>query len=404
MHCSSKFDTTRVESCEVYVLRTPPQILIVDDNPTNVDILQSRLAVHGYDILTANDGEQALDVAREMQPDLILLDVMMPKMDGVEVCRRLKDDASLPFIPIILITAKSESEDVVAGLEAGAEEYLTKPVDQQALVARVKSMLRTKSLHDTTQEQAAQLSEWSRKLEEMNRTLEERVHQQVEHIERLNRLRRFLSPAVAEMIVSSGEDRLDSHRREIAAVCCDLRRFTAFSETAEPEETISVLRQYHKTIGAIVTEYDGTIDHFAGDGIMVFLNDPIPCENPARRAVDLAVCIRRQAVDLIDNWKSRGHNLGLGIGVSMSFATIGLVGYEGRYDYAATGPALNLAARLCDKADDGQILVSQRILAELEDDVQTEFIGNLDLKGIHKPVATYNVLSSREMLRGHACC
>jgi DNA-binding response OmpR family regulator len=374
-------------------VRTPPQILIVDDNLTNVDILQARLAAHGYDILTANDGEQAVSIAREKYPDLILLDVMMPKMDGVEVCRNLKSDPSLPFMPIILVTAKSDSKDVVAGLEAGAEEYLTKPVDQQALVARVKSMLRIKGLHDTTQEQAAQLSEWSGKLEELNRTLEDRVNQQVHHIERLNRLRRFLSPAVAEMIVSSGEDRLESHRREIAAVCCDLRRFTAFSEATEPEETITVLREYHQTIGTLVTDYDGTIDHFAGDGIMVFLNDPIPCEEPARRAVDLAVSMRHRVGDLVVDWKNRGHDLGFGVGVSVGYATIGLVGFEGRYDYAATGQALNLAARLCDKADDDQVLVSQRVVAEVKGDFETEFLGDVNYKGFQRPIPTYNVLA-----------
>jgi DNA-binding response OmpR family regulator len=374
-------------------VRKPPQILIVDDNPTNLDILQARLAVHGYVILTARDGEQAVNVAKERQPDLILLDVMMPKMDGIEVCQHLKGDPTLPFVPIIMITAKADSKDVVAGLEAGADEYLTKPVDQQALVARVKSMLKIKGLHDMSQEQAAQLSEWSRKLEELNRTLEDRVDQQVHQIERLNRLRRFLSPAVAEKIISAGEDRLESHRREIAAVCCDLRRFTAFCESTEPEEAIRVLREYHHTIGTIVTEYDGTVDHFAGDGIMVFLNDPIPCEQPARRAVELAVSMRQRVGDLVIGWKNRGHDLGFGVGVSVGFATIGLVGFEGRYDYAATGQVLNLASRLCDKADNGQVLVSGPIFAKVKKEVETDFIGDMSFKGFQRPVSTYNVLA-----------
>lgn len=372
-------------------MKTPPQILIVDDNSTNVDILQTRLASHGYEILTARDGEQAARIARERHPDLILLDVMMPKVNGIEVCRQLKGDASLPFMPIILITAKSGTEDVLAGLEAGAEEYLTKPVDQQALLARVKSMLKIKGLQDKTQEQAEQLSEWGAQLEDLNRTLEDRVNQQVNQIERLNRLRRFLSPAVTEKIISAGEDRLESHRREIAAVCCDLRRFTAFSEHTEPEETITVLRQYHEAVGAAVTEFDGTIQHFSGDGIMIYLNDPIPCERPAERAVDLAASIRLRVGDFLTEWRQRGHDLGLGVGISVGFATIGLIGFEGRYDYAAIGQVLNLASRLCDKANDDQILVSQRVLAELQNGVRTEYIGDIDFKGFHSPVPTYNV-------------
>jgi DNA-binding response OmpR family regulator len=376
-------------------VRTPAQILIVDDNLTNVDILQARLAAHGYDILTASDGEQAVSIARERQPDLMLLDVMMPKMDGIAVCRHLKGDPSLPFMPIILITAKSDSKDVVAGLEAGAEEYLTKPVDQQALVARVKSMLKIKDLHDTTQEQAAQLSEWNRKLEELNRTLEDRVDRQIQQIERLNRLRRFLSPSVAEMVISEHKlfDPEEAHREEIAIVCCDLRGFTAFAETAQPEETLKVLRQYQKVIGRLVTEYDGTIDHFAGDGIVVFLNDPVKCEQPARRAVELAVSMREGVGELIVGWKSRGHDLGFGVGLSFGYASIGMVGFEGRYEYAATGPNVCLAARLCDKAEDGQVLVSQQVHAELEENVQAECIGRVEYKGFHKRMPTYNVLA-----------
>lgn len=374
-------------------MKTPPRILIVDDNPANVDILETRLGVHGYDVLTAPDGEEAVKVAREAVPDLILLDIMMPKMNGIEVCRNLKSDPSLPFMPIILITAKSDSTDVVAGLEAGAEEYLTKPVDQQALVARVKSMLRVKELHDTTREQARQLAESSRKLQELNETLEDRVSQQVRQIERLNRLRRFLSPSVAEMILSAGEDQLDSHRRRIAVVCCDLRRFTDFAETAEPEETITVLREYHETIGNIVTEYDGTIDHFAGDGIMLFLNDPVPCEQPARRAAELSLSMRRDVSDLVAVWTSRGYELGFGVGISAGYASIGFVGFEGRYDYAATGKVLNQAARLCGKAADGQILVSQSLLAEVGEGIEAEFIGDVDYKGFHRPIPTYDVLA-----------
>src|SRR5215813_8650689 len=210
-------------------MHNPARILIVDDNETNRDILATRLATHGYELKQAADGEEALIAAREQQPDLILLDVMMPKLDGVEVCRRLKGDASLPFTPIILVTAKADSKDVVAGLEAGADEYLTKPIDQMALLARVKSVLRIKDLHDKVRAQATELAVW-------NKSLEARVQQQVAQIERMDRLKRFLSPQIAQLIMSSGDDQvLESHRRQVTVVFCDLRGFTPFAETAEPE-------------------------------------------------------------------------------------------------------------------------------------------------------------------------
>ena len=200
-------------------MRTPPLILVVDDNPMNLDILQTRLSVHGYDILTAADGEEALAVAREKLPDLILLDIMMPKLDGIEVCKRLKADPSLPIMPIIMVTAKADSKDIVAGLDAGGDEYLTKPLDQAALVARVKSMLRAKALHDTVQEQAARLEAQAAELAQLNRTLEKRVQEQVSELDRVGRLKRFFSPQLAELIVTGGaEDPLRSHRREVTVL------------------------------------------------------------------------------------------------------------------------------------------------------------------------------------------
>ena len=235
-------------------MRTPARILIADDNPDNLDIFRTRLAVHGYEILTATDGEEALAVAREKQPDLILLDVMMPKMDGTDVCRRLKADASLPFTPIVMITAKSATQDVVTALDAGADEYLTKPVDHAALVARVKSMLRIKALNDTVEAQRAKLSEW-------NATLESRVSEQLQQLESLSRLKRFFSPQLAEAILAGGAgDPLATHRREVVVVFLDLRGFTAFAETAEPEEVMGLLREYHAEMGRLILEHEGTLE------------------------------------------------------------------------------------------------------------------------------------------------
>ena len=373
-------------------MRTPPQILIVDDNPQNLDIFQTRLAAQGYEILTASDGEEALAVAREKRPDLILLDIMMPKLNGIEVCRRLKGDSSLPFMPIIMVTAKADPKDVVAGLEAGADEYLAKPVDQTALVARVKSMLRIKGLHDTGQEQAARLEAQAVQLSEWNQKLEEKVAEQLHELERVGHLKRFFSPQVADLIISSDEKSLmEGHRQEITAVFCDLRGFTAFSDTAEPEEVMNVLREYHGAVGHLIFRFDATLEHFAGDGLLAFLNDPLPCADPAARATRMAVAMRKDVGALIDQWRKRGHELGFGIGIALGYATLGQIGFEGRFQYAAIGSSLNLASRLCDQAENGQILVTQRICAEIEDIAESEPLGELTLKGFLKPVPAFNV-------------
>jgi adenylate cyclase len=374
-------------------VRTPPLILIVDDNPTNLDILQARLTPHNYEIITATDGEEALAIAREKQPDLILLDIMMPKMDGIEVCRHLRADPSLPFMPIIMVTAKADSKDVVAGLEAGADEYLTKPVDHAALVARAKSMLRIKALHDTVLEQAARLEEQSAQLAEWNRTLEQQVAEQVAELDRVGRLKRFLSPQLAELIISKGDEEfLESHRREITVVFCDLRGFTAFSETGEPEEVMEVLREYHEAMGTLIFRFEGTLERFAGDGLMVFFNDPLPCPDPSSKAVKMAIAMRERVGELCAEWRKRGHLLDFGAGIAQGYATLGKIGFEGRFDYAAIGTVTNLASRLCDEAQAGQILISQRVYAAVEKSVEVEPVGELTLKGFHRPIAAFQVL------------
>jgi adenylate cyclase len=366
-------------------MHNPPRILIVDDNETNRDILVMRLGPQGYELLQACDGEEALAVAREKLPDLILLDVMMPKLDGFEVCRRLKADDGLPFMAIILVTAKADTKDVVFGLEAGADEYLTKPVDQAALVARVKSMLRMKELTDRVSAQAADLAGW-------NRTLEERVTQQLAQIGRMDRLRRFLSPQVAELILSSGDDRvLDSHRREVTVVFCDLRGFTSFAETAEPEEIMSTLREYHAAVGAIIHKFEATIEHFAGDGLMAMLNDPVPCDDPCGQAVRMAHEMRGAVGDLSAKWRKHGFELGFGVGIAHGYATLGRIGFEGRFDYAAIGSVTNLAARLCAEAKDGQILIDNKVGVAVEEIAELEPLDALTLKGFHRPVRASNV-------------
>jgi class 3 adenylate cyclase/CheY-like chemotaxis protein len=371
-------------------MRTPPLILIVDDNVENVEILQARLTAHNYNIITAIDGEEGLAKAREERPDLILLDIMMPKMDGIEVCRHIRSDSSLPFMPIIMVTAKAGSEDIVAGLEAGGDEYLTKPVDHAALVARVKSMLRIKELHDTVNDQSIQLEEW-------NQTLEQRVERQIIELERVGRLKRYISPQLAEIVVSTeGEDFLESHRGEITVVFCDLRGFTAFSETGEPEEVMGVLREYHNAMGTLIYKYEGTLERFAGDSLMVFFNDPIPCPDPDARAVKMAIEMRERVTELSGQWRKRDYRLGFGVGIAQGIATLGKIGFEGRFDYAAIGTVTNLASRLCDEAESGQVIISQRVYGAVEEFVDIDPLGELTLKGLHRPVNAYNVLGLKE--------
>ncbi len=372
-------------------MRSPPLILVADDNAPNVDILRTRLTTQGYDVVTATDGEEALSAARGCQPDLILLDVMMPKHDGFEVCRLLRADQSLPFMPIILVTAKDDPRDIVTGLECGADEYLTKPVDQAALVARVRSILRVKALYDTVQDQAQQLAQW-------NRRLEERVAEQLAELERVNRLKRFLAPQVANSIISGeGDHLLDTHRRDVAVVFIDLRGFTSLAESAEPEEITQILSEYHGAVGKIIYKYEGTLERFLGDGLMVLFNDPIPCPEPALRAVKMAIETRDRIGEISHQWRKQGYDLGFGVGIAQGFATLGRIGFEGRSDYAAIGTVPNLASRLCDEAKTGQILISQRVHTAIEEFAETETLGMLSLKGLTRPVSVYNVLSLRKL-------
>jgi len=366
-------------------MRTPPRILIVDDNPTNVKVLQTRLAAEGYEIITAADGEEGLATAKAQVPDLILLDVMMPKLDGFEVCRRLRADSEFPFVPIIMVTAMADSKDVVAGLEAGGDEYLTKPVDHAALAARVRSMLRIKRLHDEVEMLAAQVKEW-------NATLERRVAEQVAELERVGRLRRFFSPQLAELIISGGaDDPLKSHRREITVVYLDLRGFTAFAEVAEPEEVMGVLREYYQATGKLVQEYEGTLEHFTGDGMTVLFNDPVPIPNPAERAVRMALAIRERIRHMAEDWSKRGYELSVGVGIAQGYATIGAIGFDARWDYSAIGTVTNLASRLCGEAAGNQILISQRVCVGVESLVEVEPEQVLRLKGFHRPIISYRV-------------
>lgn len=375
-------------------MNDPPRILAVDDSPANLDIVRMRLEAQGYDIVSAMDGEAALVCARETRPDLIILDVMMPKLDGIEVLGQLKRDPDLRAIPVVLLTAKADAKDVVAGLEAGADDYLVKPFQHAALVARVKSLLRLKSLHDTVVDQAAALQRQTRELVEWNRSLEDRVASQMAEIERVAHLERFLAPHVAAL-VGSGQGLLESHRREVTVVFCDLRGFTAFTDTSEPEDVMGVLRDYHRTVGEVIFRYEGALERFAGDGMLILFNDPVPCEDHPKRAVGMAIDIRDRVETLARQWAKRGHTLGFGVGIAMGYATLGQVGFERRHEYAAVGSVTNLASRLCDEARPGQIVVSQRVQSFVEAWIESEPVGDLSLKGFSRTVPAHNILGWR---------
>src|SRR4029077_12836379 len=373
-------------------MREPPLILVVDDVPDNVDILQMRLESQGYEVITAGDGEAALAIVRDKLPDLVLLDIMMPKLDGIATVKQLKADTALPFIPVILVTARADAKDVIAGLEAGGDDYLTKPVDQAALMARGGGMLRIKALQDMVQEQARRLADQAEELALWNKDLEARVEAQLGQIERMGALKRFLAPQLAELIIARGEEHiLETHRRDIVIVFCDLRGFTSFAETGEPEEVRDLLREYHAALGPIVTRSEGTLDQFAGDGIMVFFNDPMPCPDPAERAVKMAVEMREAVARLQIDWRRRGREIGFGVGIAQGYATLGQIGFAERVDYTAIGTVCNLAARLCAEAKDGQILVSQRGAAAVGAAMPLEEMGEVALKGLSQPVAVYNL-------------
>jgi class 3 adenylate cyclase len=240
-----------------------------------------------------------------------------------------------------------------------------------------------------------ELRERTAEVEKLNQQLEQRVADQVGEIERMGRLRRFLPPQVADLIVASGaEKQLESHRREITALFCDLRGFTGFSESADPEDVMALLREYHAAIGDSIIKYSGTLERYAGDGVMVVFNDPVPVQNPALQAVLMALEMRDAIGALTETWRRWGHEIGFGIGIAHGFATLGTIGYEGRFDYAAIGTVSNVASRLCDEAKPGQILISPRVLTKVENAVQIEPVGEFELKGIRRPLAAYNVLGA----------
>jgi class 3 adenylate cyclase len=368
-------------------------LLVVDDDAMNRDMLSRRLARHGYTVAVAEDGEQALKMIEGQKFDLVLLDIMMPGVSGLQVLDILRQRHSMADLPVIMATAKDESSDIVEALRRGANDYVTKPLDLPVVLARTESQLALKRAREEIHRLAARLEDQAAQLADWNRTLEQKVSEQLAELERVGRLKGFFTPQLAELILAGGtEDPLKSHRREVTVVFLDLRGFTAFSETTEPEEVMGVLKEYHAEMGTLILAYEATLEHFAGDGIMVFFNDPVPVPNPAERAVRMALVMRDRVETLTRTWRKQGIELGFGIGIAHGYATMGAIGFEGRWQYGVIGTVANLASRLCDEARGGQILLSQRVYAQVEELVEAEPVGELTLKGLHRPVPTYKLL------------
>jgi CheY-like chemotaxis protein/class 3 adenylate cyclase len=362
----------------------PVTVLAVDDQPPNLRLLDAVLAPRGYRVIGAGSGPEALATLEELDIDLVLLDVVMPGLDGYEVCRRIRARPQTAFLPVVMITA-SGSEQRLAALEAGADDFVTKPFDQSELLARVASLARLKRYHDTIERQATELAAW-------NGELKRRVAHNVAELDRTNRLRHFLAPQLADVVVGD-QELLASHRREIVVVFCDFHGFTTFAETSEPEEVMGVLAEYHDVVGSRVHRHEGTLERFTGDGIMVFFNDPVPCDDAAERAVRMALEIDAEVQHLSDIWRRRGHDLTHRSGIAQGFATLGRIGFPGRFDYAAIGSVTNLAARLCADAGDWEVRVTDRVLAQLEGLAESGLIGDVLPKGFSRPVRVHAVRS-----------
>jgi class 3 adenylate cyclase len=347
------------------------RILVVDDTPFNRRLLVRLLEGIGHRTAEAGDGREALDRLRDPVADpidLVLLDIVMPEMDGHETLAALKSDEALRDLPVIVISGVDELDSVVRCIRMGAADYLPKTVDPEILRARIDASLAQKRMRDNERELLATIDR------------------------QRDQLSRFLSPQVAALVSSAdGEAMLAGHRREITAMFCDLRNFTTFSETAEPEEVLGFLRAYHAAMGELIVEHEGTLEHFAGDGFMTFFNDPVEQPDHAARAIGMAVAMRERFAQLAADWRRRGHVLEIGIGIATGYATLGRIGFEGRYDYGAIGHAIILAARLSGEAAPGEILVTQRTLGQAEDAVRAEAVGERTLKGFSRPVPTYAI-------------
>ena len=361
------------------------RILVVDDQEDNVELLAEMLRVHGYAVETALSGQDALNSVHRSAPDLILLDVVMPGVSGLQVLRLLRADARYATLPIVLVTALDPERERINGLEAGADDFLSKPVNSLELLARVRSLVRVKMLFDQVEAQSSELRS-------LNGELERRVAAKVAEVERLSMLKRFLSPQLAARVAEGDvESLLVSHRTEIAVVFFDLRGFTAFSERNEPEDVMKVLGEFHQAIGTQSQRFAGTIERFVGDGAMVFFNDPEPVADPCAQAARFALAVFEACQAPLERWRRDGFDLHVGSGLAYGYATLGAIGFSDRYDYGVVGTVANLASRLCAEAQGGEIIVSARAAAALPEPFRMEAIGPLTLKGFRDPVKAFKL-------------
>jgi class 3 adenylate cyclase len=355
--------------------------LIVDDSPVNRKLLARHLQTLDIEAREAADGRSALELLTSSGSEVavVLLDIVMPEMDGYETLAAIKADEALRHLPVIMISGVEELDSVVRCIELGAMDYLPKPFDPVILGARIRASLAGKQLHDLEIESAARQAELLRTIAQQK-----------------DELSRFLSPQVAALVSSpEGVQLLAGHRRIATSLFADLRGFTSFSEAAEPEEVLGILREYHKAMGELIMEHGGTLEHFAGDGMMVFFNDPVLQEDHVERAVRMSIAMRDRFTKMSAEWSSRGHTLGFGIGIATGYATLGRIGFEGRYDYGMVGFAVITAARLSSAALANQILLSPSSYENVEGLVEAEPVGEIQLKGFSRPIAPMNVLRMR---------
>jgi adenylate cyclase len=361
------------------------RILVVDDQEDNVQLLADLLSCHDYQVEAVLSGQEALDSVERSVPDLILLDVVMPGLSGLQVLRKLRADPRCAMLPIVLVTALDPDSERIKGLEAGADDFVTKPINGAELLARVRSLVRVKHLFDRVEAQAAQLRQ-------LNGELEQRVAAKVAEVEHLSRMKRFLAPEVVARV--SGDDLaalLASHRAEIAVVFFDLRGFTAFSERSEPEDVMRVLSEFHDAIGTQSQRFAGTIERFVGDGAMVFFNDPEPVPDPCAQAARFALAVFEACRGPLERWRIEGFDLHIGSGLAFGYATLGPIGFRYRYDYGVVGTVANLASRLCGEARGGEIIVGARAAGMLPASFSKEPVGPLTLKGFRDPVPAFRL-------------
>lgn len=358
-----------------------PKILVVDDNPQNVQIMKARLTTQDYDVSEAFDGEEALKMVELILPDLILLDVMMPKMDGFQVCEKLKSNDKTKLIPIIIVSARSGTEDILKGLELGADEYLPKPFEHQELLSRVKNMLKLRMAQ--------------KELQALNQGLEKKVQDQVKAVQASKQLERYFSPLVVKSILERGETKLLNSRKLLTIFVSDIDNFTGISELSEPEDVINLLNEYFSEMSKITFKYGGTLDKFLGDGILIFFGDPIPQEDHAKRAVEMGIEMQSKIEELREHWKVAGHDLRVSIGIVTGYVTVGNIGPEDRLDYTVIGNQVNVAFRLCSEANPGDILVGHRTQSLVEKDFNFDKVGEITVKGIKSPITTYKVVGKR---------